>query len=75
MKTKIMVKTQMEIVLPMRPNFIRTPHKDVSVPVADLTDDQLREIGKEWTEALIQKARQRRKEKCRAINKRLAKLG
>ena len=63
MKTKIMVETQMEVVLPSLPNFIRTPHKDVSVPIEDLTEDQLREIGKEWTEALIQKSRQRRMDK------------
>lgn len=74
MKTKIMVKTEMEIVLPSLPNFVRTPHKDVAIPIADLTEDQIREIGKQWTDALVQKFRKKRKEKYKALNKKLAEL-
>ena len=74
MKTKISVKTEMEILLPSTPNFVRTPNKDVSIPIEDLTETQLREIGKQWTEALVMKFIRKRKERTIERNKHLNQL-
>lgn len=74
MKAKLMVKTEMEIQLPTLPNFIRTPGADVGIPLADLTEDQVREIGRAWAEALVQKFQAKRKEKIRSINKKMPRL-
>ena len=74
MKTKITVKTEMEVLLPSLPNFVRTPHKDVAIPIEDLTEAQLRELGKQWTEALVDKFRLKLAAKTQAINESLSKL-
>lgn len=53
--------------LPMLPNFVRPlfRSRDDSEPmlldVADLTDEELRALGNEWTEALIAHANRRRR--------------
>lgn len=57
---KITVKTPQVLILPMTPNFLRTADKDLPIDVADLTEEQLREIGAMWTKALIKKAVDRR---------------
>ncbi len=75
MKSKITVTTTMEIVLPSLPNFLRTPNKDVTIPIAQLSDAQLDEIGKEWLHKLKIKAHGKRKEGTRAANKRMSHLG
>ena len=75
MKTKITVKTELEIVLPILPNFVRTSNKDVCISIGELTEQQIKELGEAWTEALIKKARDKRKEGIREINKKLQKLG
>jgi len=41
---------------PLVPNFIKTDYEMISI--ADFTEDELREIGKEWTEELIKKSKQ-----------------
>lgn len=74
MKTKIVVKTEMEILLPLLPNFVRTSHKDVAIPLADLTEEQVRDIGKQWTDALVEKFRKKRREKTKALNNRLSNV-
>ena len=74
MKTKIMVKTEMEIVLPMLPNYIRTSNLEITLPIEDLTEEQIREIGKQWTAALVVKHNKKRQSKIRAINKKLQSL-
>lgn len=74
MKTKITVKTELEIILPSLPNFVRTANKDVVMPIGDLSNEQIRELGSEWTEQLVQKAIQRRKQKMQELNESLQKL-
>ena len=73
-KNNVTVKTERTLLLPTLPNFIRD-ERDVAIPVEDLTQDQLREIGQKWTEALMRKARDRVGEKISTMNKRLKKLG
>ncbi len=60
MKISILVHTEIEVVLPLVPSLIRTANKDVGIPIGDLSDAQLREIGDKWTTALIEKAQSRR---------------
>ena len=40
---------------PSVPNFIKTDY-DI-IPISSFTEEELREIGKEWTEELIKKAK------------------
>jgi len=51
-KAKITVKTERTLLLPMLPNSLRT-EADEAVPIESLTQDQLREIGQQWTDALM----------------------
>ncbi|MCE3278058.1 MAG: hypothetical protein K0S44_249 [Bacteroidetes bacterium] len=49
----------------MVPNFIRISEvKSLSgggtIDIKDFTDEELRQIGKDWTDALIRNAKQRR---------------
>ena len=74
MKTKITVKTELEIVLPLLPNFVRTANKDILMPLSQLTDEQIRELGDCWTKKLIEKAGSKRREEMRVINKKLGNL-
>lgn len=67
-KVRITVKTERVLLLPTLPNFIRTEN-DEAVPIADLTRDQLREIGQQWTEALLRKADDKRDDRIRALNR------
>ena len=62
---KITVEHKVEYRLPILPNFICVPDGGKSVDVASFTDDQLREIGQIWTEALIRKAQKRRHDKAK----------
>ena len=62
-----MVSTVIPLALPMLPNFLRMapPNQDFTVDVATLNDDTLRELGREWTEALVAHAAARRKNGAR----------
>jgi hypothetical protein len=71
MKTKITVKTELEIMLPSLPNFVRTANKDVVMPINELTTDQLKELGDQWTKALIDKANKKRRAATARINDRM----
>ena len=50
----VTVTTSLEV--PTVPNFIKTQIGE-SVPIKDLTHEQMEAIGKAWTEALIEKSR------------------
>jgi hypothetical protein len=54
MKKKLMA--MVEIKLPSVPNFILCANGD-KLPVTDFSEEELTEVGKEWTEALIHKRR------------------
>lgn len=53
---KIQIKIECEV--PLVPNFLKTPNGQV--PIHAVTEEALRELGKQWTEALVMKARQKR---------------
>lgn len=53
---KIQIKIECEV--PLVPNFLKTPNGQV--PIHAVTEEVLRELGKQWTEALVMKARQKR---------------
>lgn len=55
------MKVKMIVFTPLTPNFIRTSLGNMSI--AHLEDAALRTIGKDWTKALIEKARKKRKAK------------
>jgi hypothetical protein len=48
--------------LPTIPNFIRRLSDDFPVPIWELSDAQLKKIGREWTNALIEHAQSKRKD-------------
>lgn len=73
-KVTVTVTTTRTLMLPTLPNFIRD-EQDTAIPVEDLTQEQLREIGQKWTDALMRKARDRAGERTRELNKRLQKMG
>lgn len=49
-----------ELAVPGVPNFIRRPEDDFPIPIAELSDTQLRRVAKAWTDELLRKARERR---------------
>ena len=65
-KAKITIKTERTLLLPALPNFLRTEN-DEAVAIETLTQDQLREIGMQWTDALMRKARDKSSAKREAI--------
>lgn len=52
---------EIEIDVPQVPNFLRVHGTDRSTPVGSLTDSQLKQIGEEWTQRLIERAQEQRK--------------
>jgi hypothetical protein len=61
------MKKSIEMELPSLPNFIRSKEEtkdsgSAVVDIASFTDEELKAIGIEWTQALIEKARERRKD-------------
>lgn len=58
---KIQNKGWEEVVVPQTPNFIRRPSDGFPIPVQELSEKQLRAIGKAWTDELVTKALQRAK--------------
>lgn len=52
-----------KINIPLTPNFIKVGNdtENDMLPIADFTDRELAEIGRRWTNELIEKANKRRK--------------
>jgi hypothetical protein len=71
-KAKITIKTERTLLLPTLPNFLRT-EGDEAVPIESLTQEQLREIGQQWTDALLRKARDKGFAATAALNRKLQK--
>ncbi len=59
MKTK---SVTYRVQVPEPPNFLRLENGS-SVPIEAITEVGLREIGTEWTESLMKKAKEKRKVK------------
>lgn len=52
-----------EIQTPTTPNFIQVrigKDQSTTVPISDFSEEELREIGKKWTEDLVASARKRK---------------
>lgn len=64
-QTKIPIATTLEVFCPTLPNFLilstANGERGESVAVQNLTDWQLREIGKVWTQQLVKHAQSKRK--------------
>ena len=67
MSQEIKITFERTVRLPMVPNFIFVrPYGDNNkVSIGDLTDEELRRIGKEWTEALLRRAQEVRHDQDR----------
>ena len=50
-------QTQIEIDIPSLPNFIKSKDGKSVIPIAEFTEKELQEIGKEWTKQLITKSK------------------
>jgi hypothetical protein len=68
----VTVKTTRMLLLPTLPNYLRTPI-DEAVDVGDLSEEQIREIGAKWTEALARKSRDRRGAATAQLNRMIEK--
>lgn len=60
MGTKLTVHADVEV--PRVPNFLRFTSGEGTISIADITDESLRGLGAEWTEALVSLANQIRKQ-------------
>ena len=52
-----------EIQTPSTPNFIKVrvgSKEEVTLPISDFTDEELREVGRKWTKELIISAKRRK---------------
>lgn len=58
--SKIKLDNRTTVEVPLTPNFIKCG--DNTEPISRFTSEELRKIGKEWTDALVVKARERRNE-------------
>jgi len=57
---KLQNKGWEEVKLPMLPSFIMRPSDGFPIPIQELSDAQLKKIGKMWTNALVEKANSRK---------------
>ena len=53
------MKKEIDIQIPRVPNFLLT-RSQISISVAEFSDDELRKVGYEWTDKLIVRANQLR---------------
>lgn len=51
------VTLKLELELPSVPKFIWVKGQSNTIPIADIDEEVLREIGKQWTDALIKLAK------------------
>lgn len=61
MGEKLVVSVSCGVLVPTVPNYVRLIGSSAAIDVGELTDDALREVGKRWTEALLERAAKRRK--------------
>lgn len=50
------MEKRFKIKIPALPNFLLT-ERDEPIPVADFTEEELREVGGEWVEKLVKKSK------------------
>ena len=55
------IQVTASIIVPRTPGFFRLEEQEsATIPIEDVSDDELREIGRLWTEELVEHAQQRR---------------
>lgn len=54
------IRVTVNVECPKVPNYLRLK-SDVAIDIKEFTDDQLREIGQQWTMQLIKAAHERQK--------------
>jgi len=64
------INVELNIKIPSVPNFIMPENKNhASIPISDFSNEQLEDIGREWTEKLIKLAETRRGESYEVLEK------
>ena len=53
------MEKKIKIELPLLPNFLRPAGTDKAMAISEFTEAELREIGAEWTEALVKHAQKK----------------
>lgn len=61
MGCKMSIKVTVNVECPRVPNFLKLG-REVSIDIKEFSDDELREIGQQWTIQLLKTAHQRRKQ-------------
>lgn len=56
------IKVHYNIEVPRVPNYFMLGDGDNKIPISAITEEGLREIGKQWTEALILRAKKMHKD-------------
>ncbi len=51
------MEKNIKIILPITPNFIKLRGVDTVIPISEFSQEELTEIGREWTAELIKKAK------------------
>jgi len=56
------MKLKLDVVVPSVPNYLKilSTNDELSVPISEISEKDLRALGKEWTEALVRKAKKTR---------------
>ena len=54
------IKVKATVKLPTVPNFVKLVGVETTIPVGDLTDDELRALAEVWTEELLTNAARQR---------------
>lgn len=61
-KSKMEIKVHFNVNIPRVPNYLLIGNGDEKIPLSAVTEDGLREIGKQWTEDLVARAKQMEKD-------------
>lgn len=70
-----MATAVMKLLLPMLPNYIKVASTDALVDIADLSDDEIKRLCAEWTEAMLAHAKKRREHPRRPAEGHLGRDG
>ncbi len=54
---RCMIKISIEVELPSVPNYLRVQGEQTAIPIQRFSEKELREIGRQWTKALIAKSK------------------
>lgn len=54
------IKVDLNIKIPTIPNFLNVEDRnDISIPISEISEEDLRKIGEEWTEKLVKKSKEK----------------